>query len=454
MSAPRRRRTASPFQTRPLSRSAKALLALALTTAPAVVPAQVAEPAPAGTWLSSWTASPQPVWGPDFLFPTNVPPVLRDQTVREIARVSLGGPRVRIVLSNAYGRQPLLIGGATLALAAAGSAVRPESLRSITFGGRTSATIPPGAPLISDPVALPVPSLARLAVSVHLSQATPTATFHWDGRQTAWITPGDRTAAPSIDITQGGVQTTTARLLLSGIQVEAAGSAQAVAVIGDSISDGAAASLDRDRRWPDVLAERLAPYGVAVINAGISGARLLSDGMGVNALARFGRDVLSQPGARTVIVLLGINDISWPGTAFDPHGTRPSLNALTAGYRQLIERAHSSGVRVIGATLTPFQGALPGTPLDNYYQTDKDGLRQQLNAWIRDSGSFDAVIDFDALARDPANPLRLKSSFDSGDHLHPGDAGNRALAEAIDLKLLLPEGADQAEVPASPVAKP
>jgi lysophospholipase L1-like esterase len=413
-----------------------ALLSLALSTSH--VHAANAEPAPApvATWLASWTASPQAVWSPDFLFPSNVPAVLHGQTVRQVARLSVGGPRVRIVLSNAYGTVPLRIGGATVALAASGSAVEPASLRTLTFSGQPSASVAPGAPLVSDPVALSVPDLARLTVSVHLPQPSPTTTFHWDGRETAWIAPHDQTRAARIDDAQPGVQTTTARLLLSAIEVEAAPAAQAVAILGDSITDGASASLGKDTRWPDVLAERLAPHGVAVINAGISGARLLSDGMGENALARFERDVLAQPGVRTVVVLLGINDISWPGTAFAPRVARPTLEELTSGYAQLVAQARSRGVRVVGATLTPFEGALPGTPLSDYYQKEKDALRQQLNAWIRASGHFDAVLDFDTWTRDPAHPLRLLPAYDSGDHLHPGDAGNRALAEGIALSLL------------------
>ena len=416
---------------------ATALLALALALA---APAQAAQPdaAPAPAWLASWTASPQAVWGTDFLFPSNVPAMLHGQTVRQVARVSVGGRRVRIVLSNAYGRAPLHIGAASVALAGSGPAIRPGSLRSITFSGQPSATVAPGAPLVSDPVELAVADLARLTVSVHLPQASAMSTFHWDGRETAWIAPHDQTRAAGIDAAQAGVQTTTARLLLSAIQVEAAPAAQAVAILGDSISDGASASLGLDARWPDVLAERLAPRGVAVINAGISGARLLADGMGENALARFERDVLAQAGVRAVVVLIGINDISWPGTAFAPQERRPTLEELSSGYRQLIAQARSRGVRVIGATLTPFEGALPGTPLNNYYQPEKEALRQQLNAWIRDSGSFDAVLNFDAWARDAAHPQRLLAAYDSGDHLHPGDAGNRALAEAIDLALLLP----------------
>ncbi|MDO8038742.1 SGNH/GDSL hydrolase family protein [Janthinobacterium sp. SUN137] len=407
-----------------------ALLSLALGTNPA-------QAANADTaWLASWTASPQAVWSSDFLFPSNVPAVLHGHTVRQVARLSVGGPRVRIVLSNAYGKVPLRIGAAAVALAASGSAIEAGSLRALTFSGQPSASVAPGAPLVSDPVDLPVPDLARLTVSIHLPQASPTSTFHWDGRETAWIAPHDQTHAARIDDSPG-VQTTTARLLLSAIQVEAAPAAQAVAILGDSITDGASASLGMDARWPDFLAERLAPQGVAVINAGISGARLLSDGMGTNALARFERDVLAQPGVRTVVVLLGINDISWPGTAFAPREQRPTLEELSSGYAQLVAQARSRGVRVVGATLTPFAGALPGTPLSDYYQPDKDTLRQQLNAWIRSSGSFDAVLDFDAWARDPAHPLRLLPAYDSGDHLHPGDAGNRALAEGIALPLLL-----------------
>ncbi|WP_215403181.1 SGNH/GDSL hydrolase family protein [Janthinobacterium sp. JC611] len=407
-----------------------ALLSLALGASPV----QAADTATA--WLASWMASPQAVWGSDFLFPSNVPAVLQAQTVRQVARLSVGGPRVRIVLSNAYGKVPLRIGAATVALAASGSAIEAGSLRTLTFAGQPSASVAPGAPLVSDPVELSVPDLARLTVSLHLPQASPTSTFHWDGRETAWIAPQDQTRVARID-EASGVQTTTARLLLSAIEVEAVPGAQAVAILGDSITDGASASLGKDARWPDVLAERLAPQGVAVINAGISGARLLSDGMGENALARFERDVLAQPGVRTVVVLLGINDISWPGTAFAPRAPRPTLEELSSGYARLVAQARRRGVRVVGATLTPFAGALSGTPLSDYYQLDKDALRQRLNAWIRASGTFDAVLDFDAWARDPAHPQRLLPAYDSGDHLHPGDAGNRALAEGIALQLLL-----------------
>jgi lysophospholipase L1-like esterase len=415
--------------------SATRTLALAACSAISVASAIAAQP----VWIASWQASPQPVWGTDFLFPTNVPPVLHQQTVRQVARVSLGGRRLRIVLSNTYGNQPLIIGKATIARPGPEDQIVAGSLRTVTFGAQEAASIPPGASWVSDPVTLPVSARAQVTVSLYLPDVTPLGTFHWDGRQTGWIAPGDQSSALALTKADGAIQNTTARLLLTGIQVETEGAAQTVVVIGDSITDGAAASVDKDNRWPDFLAARLAPHGVALVNAGISGARLLSDGMGVNALARLDRDVLAQPGVRSVIVMLGINDIAWPGTAFAPAAQPPTLAALTAGYRQLVEQAHAKGVRVIGATLTPFEGALPGTPLDNYYQPAKDVLRQEVNNWIRHSGAFDAVIDFDAALRDPAHPGRIAANDDSGDHLHPGDEGNRAMAEAVDLEALLPE---------------
>lgn len=406
---------------------------LAASISVSTVPAVTAMP----SWVATWGASPQPVWGSDFLFPTNIPTELHDQTVRQVARVSVGGQRLRIVLSNAYGSRPLMVGRATVALPQKSGAVIADSLHTVTFGGRDAATIPPGASLISDPVALPIPALTQVAVSLYLPNATPMSTFHWEGRQTGWIVPGDQTTTSTLKMTDDSAQSTTARPLLTGIQVEAKQAPRAVVVIGDSITDGATASLDKDSRWPDFLATRLAPHGIAVVNAGISGGRLLSDGMGVSALARLDRDVLAQPGVQSVIVALGINDIAWPGTAFAPSSTRPTLHALTAGYRQLAEQVRARGLHVIGTTLTPFEGALPGTPLDNYYHPDKDALRHQVNDWIRHSGAFDAVIDFDAALRDPEHPARMAPRFDSGDRLHPGDEGNRAMAEIVDLNALL-----------------
>lgn len=387
--------------------------------------AAAASPAP--HWVASWQASPQPVWSSDFLFPALIPGQLQDQTFRQSARLSLGGPRLRVRLTNAYGTWPLKIGAASVA-ARTGDTPQP-----LCFDGQPGVVIAPGQDRLSDPLPLPTADRQALHVSVYLPDPTPLQTFHWEGRQTSWIAPGDQHQWPALQ----GASSTTARLLLSGIEVEAAASARSVAVIGDSITDGATASLDQDQRWTDHLAARLAPEGVAVVNAGISGGRLLRDGMGQSALDRFQRDVLDQPGVASVIVLIGINDISWPGTAFARGETRPTLAELQAGYRDLAERAHARGLRILGATLTPFAGALPGTPLDDYYALGKDAQRRQLNAWLRTDSPFDAVIDLDAALRDPADPSRMAAAYDSGDHLHPGDAGNRAMAEAVDLEVLM-----------------
>ena len=386
-----------------------------------------ASAASAPHWVASWQASPQPVWGPEFLFPTLVPAALQDQTFRQTARISLGGSRLRVRLSNAYGTQPLRIGAASVA-ARAGDTPQP-----LSFEGQPGVLIGPGQERLSDPLPLATADRQALQVSVFVPGPMPVQTFHWEGRQTSWIAPGDQSQAQTLN----GASSTTARLFLAGIEVEAPTSARSVVVIGDSITDGATASLDQDQRWTDHLAARLAPRGIAVVNAGISGGRLLHDGMGESAPARFQRDVLDQPGVSSVIVLIGINDISWPGTAFARKQARPALAELQAGYRALAEQAHRRGLRILGATLMPFAGALPGTPLDDYYHSDKDALRRQLNAWLRTDGPFDAVIDLDAALRDPADPSRMAAAYDSGDHLHPGDAGNRAMAEAVDLDVLL-----------------
>lgn len=399
-----------------------------LTATALLATAGIAVAAPAPTWVASWQASPQPVWGADFLFPTLIPTHLEAQTFRQTARLSLGGRQLRVRLSNSYGEQPLRISAASVA---AGAGQQPLAL---SFEGSAEAVIAPGTERLSDPVALATTDLQAVQVSVYLAEHTPLRSFHWEGRQTAAFATGDQTLAPTLATSS----TTTARLFVSGIDVQAAAGARSVVVIGDSITDGATASLDRDQRWTDHLAARLAPQGVAVVNAGISGGRLLRDGMGEGGLSRFQRDVLDQPGVASVIVLLGTNDIGWPGTAFARSEPAPTLAELQAGYRALVDRAHARGVRIVGATLPPFAGALPGTPLDDYYQPDKDALRRQLNAWLRQDSPFDAVIDLDAALRDPAAPARMAPAFDSGDHLHPGDAGNRAMADAVDLQALLP----------------
>ncbi|PWG61856.1 lipase [Spiribacter halobius] len=385
--------------------------------------------------VTTWSASPQARWESDFVLPAGVPEALHNHTIRQPLRVSIGGERLRIVLSNAYGERPLPIADASVAISAGRDAILPGSARSVTFGGRRRATIPPGAPLVSDPVDLPVEPLSMLAVTLHVPEPTPINTFHWDARRTSYIAPGQQVRENHLD----EARTTTTRVLLSAVLVEAPKARGAVVAVGDSITDGNGATTDANARWPDFLAERLAPRDVAVINAGISGARLLTDGMGENALARLRRDVLAPPGVTTAVVLIGINDISWPGTAFAPYSSRPTLAELTAGYTQLVERAHTHGIRVVGATLPPFKGALEGSPLDDYYSADKNRLRREINQWLRESEVFDAVVDLDRVLRDPAKPERLRPEFDSGDHLHPGDEGNRAIAETFTEQALFGE---------------
>lgn len=410
-------------------RSPLAAAALALSL---LAPVHAAGPAAApARWIGTWTAAPQATWGADFVLPNNAPDRVHDQTLRQVARISVGGDRVRIALSNAYGREPVTIGAARIARSLGGDRIDPGSDRALTFGGRNSVTLLPGAPALSDPVELSAPALAELAVSLYLPQDTALRSFHWEGLHDAYLAAGDRGAQAALD----GAAKISSRPYLSGIYVESARPARTVVAFGDSITDGAASTPNRNRRWPDVLAQRLAARDVAVLNAGISGAQVLNDGMGVSALARFERDVLAQR-PDSVVLLMGINDIGWPGSSFEPARAAMSAPRLIDGYRQLIARARQAGVRIVGATLTPFEGALPDAPVKRYFGPQKEKVRQQVNAWIRDSGEFDAVADFDALLRDPAHPARMQAAFDSGDRLHPGDAGYRAMADSLDEAVL------------------
>jgi lysophospholipase L1-like esterase len=384
-------------------------------------------------WIGTWTASPQALWDGDFPLSTNVPFNLWNQTIRMVTQVSLGGKQARVALSNEYGSRPLVIGGAHVALTDSEAKIVHGSDRPLTFGGEARVIIPPGAKVVSDPTDLDVPPLGKLSVSLFLPEATPLSTFHWDGRQTAYIATGNLIGADDIK----AESTISARVFVSGILVDAPKDARAVVTMGDSITDGNGSTPDANSRWPDFLAKRLADKNVAVLNAGISGARLLQDHMGANALARFERDVLSQPHVKAVILLMGINDIAWPGSSFAPDAPPVTSAAVIAGYRHLIARARTHGVRIIGATLTPFEGALEDTPLEGYFTAEKERTRQSINHWIRTSGEFDAVVDFDAATRDPQNPTRFRSTLDSGDHLHPGNDGYEAMANAVDLQALL-----------------
>ncbi|WP_418121398.1 SGNH/GDSL hydrolase family protein [Variovorax sp. 160MFSha2.1] len=406
-------------------------LALALVGSAAT---SAAEPSPATYWSPSWMASTQPVWNGDFVLPSGLPFQFNRQTVRQVARLSIGGSRLRVVISNEGGTVPLYIGAARVARHGGGSAIVEGTDRPLRFGGQADVTVPPGARLVSDPVDIALPALAELAVSLYLPRPSQPAGFHFDARQTAYVADGDLSGAARLP--SAATQWST-RVYFSGLIVETPRAPATVVALGDSITDGNGSTPGANTRWPDALAERLAGRNVAVLNAGISGGRLLKDGMGRAGLERAGRDVFAQPGVRAMIVLLGTNDIGWPGGPFAPDEPAMRAEAVIQGLRQLAEMARAHNVRIMAGTIPPNERALQGTPLEGHHSPAKDKVRQAVNRWIREGGAFDAVVDFDALLRDPANPSRLKASMDSGDHLHPGDAGYRAMAAAVDLEALL-----------------
>ena len=404
----------------------------------AMLAAAMALPVPqagAQAWLSErWTAT----WG---TAPAGPPPEsavqsFTDQTLRLVVHTSIGGNRVRIRLSNEMGSLPLTIGAARIGLRAGGSDVAAGTDRALSFGGRSQVTIPPGAPVLSDPVELNVPPLSDLAVSLYLPGTVQASTVHALALQTNYVSvPGNFTAAAALPVQR----TIAIWPFLTAVEVDAAG--PAIVALGDSITDGTRSTPDTNKRWPDWLARRLQTerdgilgtlpnlqLRLGVVNRGISGNRLLGNSpnslAGRGALERFDRDVLSTAGVRVLVVMVGINDIG------NSSPTNPvTADDLIAGYRQLIARAHAKGILAIGATLTPFEGA-------GYYSAEKEGVRQAVNNWIRHHDEFDAVLDVDRATRDPSRPSRLLPAYDSGDHLHPNDLGYQAMGSAVPLTLL------------------
>lgn len=385
----------------------------------------------AAQWRTTWYAAPMPSWGAEFILPTMMPATFDNQTVREIVRTSVGGRRIRVSYSNRYGNAPLVIGEARVASAldeplSAATPMQEGRSVPLTFSGQRAVTVPPGQSVTSDAADMPITDRQRLSISTWFPARTAASTFHWGAQQTAFTLIGNHAAAANLP----AAQELSGRAFLAAVQVESP-ARRTIVALGDSITDGNGSTPDRDRRWPDQMAEHL--KDVAIVNAGISGARLLENGMGENAAARFERDVLSHPGVDTVIVLLGINDIGWPGSAFAPNAPPATTEAMIAGYRKLIAAAHARRVRIVGGTLLPFEGALQGTAYAGHYSPVKDKVRRELNEWIRKSGEFDAVVDFDRQLRDPGHPSRLNPVFDSGDHLHPGDIGYAEMAKAAAL---------------------
>jgi lysophospholipase L1-like esterase len=374
-------------------------------------------------WAATWQASPEPARAPII--------TLNNQTVRQVVRLSLGGSRFRVRLSNEFGDSPLRIGSAHVAIAAAGSSIQLGTDRALTFsGGSREVTIPEHSYVMSDPVDLALPSLGQLAVSLYVPGNVRTLTEHFFALQNAYIAPNDVTGSTTL----AGATTVTRRLLLSGVDVAVSRRTRVVVALGDSTTSGFGSTAGTDRRWTDRLAERLVAKkaSVAVVNAGIGGNRLLHDFIGPNALSRFDRDVLSQSGVTHVVVLIGINDFGLPGGRKLPQ-EEVTLEQMVAAFRQLTARAHERGLKVIAATLTPF-GPIPERP--GYYSEASSTKREALNKWIRSSREFDSVIDFDAALRDPKDPKNMLPAYDSGDHLSPNDDGYKAMADAIDLKLL------------------
>jgi len=382
-------------------------------------------------WVGTWATAPQP-------FMPGALETYRNETLRLIVHVSEGGPKVRIHISNAYGDKPLSIGSAHIARRTMGADVDPMSDRPILFQGRATATIPAHGMAISDPVDLDVPALSDLAVSLFLPEPVDATTSHLLALQTSYVATGNSTAATRFPI----AKTIDTWPFLTGVDVVAP-DRPAIVVIGSSTTDGDGSTQDANHRWPDVLAQRLGK-DAGVLNLGIIGNRLLQDspsatsfgrGLGESVLARYERDALSQAGVKFIIVCIGVNDIVFPGT-FTPAAEAITSQNIIDAYRQLVSRAHQKGVRIFITTIPPFENArYSSNKTLVVYTPAKEMVRQQVNEWIRNTHEFDAMIDFDAVLRDPDHPSRLLSKFDSGDHLHCNDAGYAATANAVPLAL-------------------
>jgi lysophospholipase L1-like esterase len=381
-------------------------------------------------WVGAW-ASAQILVDPANALP---PAALKDMTLRQLVRVSLGGTRLRVRVSNAFGMTPVTITGAHIARAISqrASSIDSATDRQLTFSGVPSVIIPAGAEYVSDPVSISVPALTTLAVSMHFADLPTAETGHPGSRATSYVASGDQTEASQLQ----AATPIEHWYYLSGIDVQPATPSAAIAVLGDSITDGHGVRADTDRRWTDTLLERLkagpATRALAVLNVGIGGNRVVDDGIGPNALARFDRDVLERSGVRYLIVLEGVNDLGvlTRDKPASPDKHRLLVGRMLSAYRQIVVRAHERGIKVIGGTIMPYAGS-------GYYHPNavNELDREAINTWIRARGNFDAVIDFDSLMRDPAQPTRLRKDYDSGDGLHPSATGYRAMGEAVPLGL-------------------
>ena len=405
---------------------------LAVLLAPAFLGAHAYKQPKAPVWVASWGASQQ-IPEPQNALPADD---LRDATIRQIFHLSLGGPALRIHVSNAFGTEALHFASVHIAkpISPSSSAIDPATDRALTFAGSIDASVPPGAELISDALDYPVAALSDVAVSVHLDLPPSRQTGHPGSRATSYFVRGDWVSAPSLP----DAKHVDHWYQLSEIDVMAPAGAAAIVALGDSITDGHGATTNGNDRWTDVLARRLqaspATRRIGVSNQGIGGNHLLTDGLGPNVLARLDRDVLAPTGVRWIILFEGVNDL---GGLARTGGVTPAehdalVKRVLAAYEQILLRAHAHGLRVFGATITPYVGS-------DYYHPGplSEADRQAVNAWIRAAGHFDAVIDFDSVVRDPQHPDRLLPAFDCGDHLHPSPAGYRAMGEAVQLGLFV-----------------
>lgn len=426
-------RARSSASRRASRRSLIGMAALAFALAASLDPRAQADQAKcphASHWVGTWSTSPMPARA--ILNPVILGGV-ENQTLRQIAHVSLGGDRVRVHISNLFGTAPLTIGSARVAIQDTGASIVRHTDREITFSRGHSVVVPPGQEVVSDAVALEVPKASNLAISLFVPRATVPSTWHEMSQQTTYVSPaGDYTGATTI-----AAQTTlTSYYWLSGVDVEAAQNVFSVVAFGDSITDGMGSTVDANHRWPDYLSARLnGGRGVGdgragVLNQGISGDRVNFDIVGPSARNRFDRDALDQPGVKYVVSMIGINDFGIAAVLGISNQVETADDVIS-GLKELISRAHARGLPIYGGTLTPFEGTIfPG-----YFTPENEVKRQAVNAWIRTSAGFDAVLDFDALLQDPANPTRLLPAYDSGDHLHPSDAGYQVMANAFDLSL-------------------